>query len=460
MPLDGLAASGVTAPQARSTGIEGAELQKEFLILGAGMAGLGAASWFREQGCNARILEKKAYPGGHTATHVRDGYVFDEGPHVSFTKQEKVRRLFADAVNNDYLSIDAKINNYWRGQYIRHPVITNMHGMPHDVVVQCIRDYVEAGKNPNPRIENYEDWLVASYGRTYAETFPMMYTRKYHTTPASNMSTDWVGPRLYQAKLDEVLTGALSPASPNIHYVQDYRYPRHGGFAAFLGGLQKASTIELDHEVTAIDPQRRELRLGTRTASYDGLVSSIPLPDLVPMIKGVPRDVLEASQKLACSSVVLVNLGIDRENVSDASWTYFYEEEFPFSRVSFPRTFSPHVVPAGCSSIQAEVYFSKKYKPLQGSPESCIEPTIDGLRRCGTILPGDKILYREAMYIPYANIIFDLERAAAVATVHAYLDDIGVGYCGRYGDWGYLWSDEAFMSGENAASKARQRAAG
>ena len=58
------------------------------------------------------------------------------------------------------------------------------------------------------------------------------------------------------------------------------------------------------------------------------------------------------------------------------------------------------------------------------------------------------------MVVPYANVIFDLERAAAVETVHGYLDDVGVAYCGRYGDWGYMWTDESFISGERAAETA------
>ena len=41
------------------------------------------------------------------------------------------------------------------------------------------------------------------------------------------------------------------------------------------------------------------------------------------------------------------------------------------------------------------------------------------------------------MMLRYANIIFDLDRAAALKTVHGYLDDLGIAYCGRYGDWGY-----------------------
>jgi protoporphyrinogen oxidase len=175
------------------------------------------------------------------------------------------------------------------------------------------------------------------------------------------------------------------------------------------------------------------------------------------MIDGVPRDVVEAAGRLACTTLVLVNLGVDRPDVSRSSWTYFYDEEFPFSRVSFPRTFSPHVVPEGAGSIQAEVYFSKKYRPLTVQPEALIDPVIDGLRRCGVIRDADRILFREAMLIPYANIIFDLDRAAAVATVHGFLDEIGIDWCGRYGDWGYLWTDEAFESGERAAERALSR---
>jgi protoporphyrinogen oxidase len=433
-------------------------MQDGYVILGSGMAGLGAASHLRAEGKAARVLDKKAYAGGHTTTHERQGFLFDEGPHVSFTKEEKIKKIFAEAVKNDYLSIDAYIDNYWQGQFIKHPVITNMHGMPVDMIAKCISDYVEAGKNPNPPINNYEDWLVASYGRTYAEAFPMQYASKYHTTHASNLSTEWVGPRLYQAKLGEVLQGALSSNAPNIHYVQDYRYPKHGGFAAFLNGLTGASDILVDHEVVTIDPKARSMGLRNgKSMGYGGLISSIPLPDLVPMIQGVPKDVLEAASRLACTNVVLVNLGVNREHLSKSSWTYFYDDEFTFSRVSFPRTFSPHVVPAGCGSIQAEVYFSNKYKPLQGSPESCIQPAIDGLKKCGVLRDDDKILFQEAMLIPYANIIFDLERAAALRTVHAYLDEIGIAYCGRYGDWGYLWSDEAFFSGEKAAQKVLER---
>jgi protoporphyrinogen oxidase len=169
------------------------------------------------------------------------------------------------------------------------------------------------------------------------------------------------------------------------------------------------------------------------------------------MIVGTPSDVMEAAQRLACSTCVVVNVGLNREDISESHWSYFYDQDIFFTRLNFPHMLSPNNVPAGRGSIQAEVYFSKKYRSLDRTPEDCIEPVIADLRRCGLIREEDEILFKHAMFIPYANIIFDLERADALATVHGYLDDLGIAYCGRYGEWGYIWTDESFMSGEKAA---------
>ena len=127
---------------------------------------------------------------------------------------------------------------------------------------------------------------------------------------------------------------------------------------------------------------------------------------------------------------------------------------FALHASAFRTCYLANNVPAGTGSIQAEVYFSDKYKPFTGSPDDWIEPVIDDLRRCGILHEDDRILFRKAMLLRYANIIFDLDRAAALKTVHGYLDDLGIAYCGRYGDWGYMWTDESFKSGELAAEKA------
>lgn len=423
------------------------------VILGSGMSGFGAAYRLHTEGFTPAMYDKNAYHGGQTASFEFDGgFVFDVGPHISFTEDPRIQALFADSVDQHFQTVQVYLNNYWRGYWPQHPVQLHLHGLPEDVVVKVITDFVKEREAPDRPVQNYADWLLSSFGQTFAELFPMQYTRKYHLTNAENMSTDWLGPRIYRPTLEEVLRGALSKSSSHNHYITYFRYPAKGGFVSYLKRFLPLVNLRLNHNLVSLDPRSRQMTFSNGLlAHYDGLISSIPLPDFIPMICGTPKDVLDASQRLACSTCVLVNIGVDREDLSSAHVTYFYDEDISFARLSFPHMLSPHNAPPGTGSIQAEVYFSSKYKPLRGLPQDRIGPVITDLRRCGLLREDDRVLFSNAMLVRYANVIFDLERATALETVHGYLDDLGIGYCGRYGDWGYMWTDESFKSGEKAA---------
>lgn len=426
------------------------------VVLGSGMAGFGAAYRLHAEGVTPMMYDKNDYHGGHTASFRNEtGFLFDVGPHISFTKDPRIQNLFAESVEQAYETVQINLNNYWRGHWPLHPVQLHLHGLPEDTIVKVISDFVQQHQKPEMPVKNYADWLISSFGNTFAETFPMQYTRKYHTTTADNMSTDWLGPRIYRPNLEEVLRGAVSPSAPHVHYITHFRYPSAGGFVNYLRKFVPLGNLQLNHELVSIDPGAREIRFSNgHVTGYDGLVSSVPLPDLIRMIQGAPPDVVDASRLLACTTCVLVNVGVDRADLSDAHMTYFYDEDICFTRLGFPHMLSARNAPPGTGSIQAEVYFSDKYKPLAGSPEDWIEPVIRDLRRCGLLREGDRVLCSKAMLLRYANVIFDLDRAAALATVHGYLDELGIAYCGRYGDWGYMWTDESFKSGEQAADRA------
>jgi protoporphyrinogen oxidase len=426
------------------------------IILGTGMAGFGAAYHLHNQGIIPVMYDKHKYYGGHTSSFRYDtGFLFDLGPHISFTKDPRIQELFASSVEQQYETLQVNLNNYWHGYWPKHPVQLHLNGLPEGLIIKVIADFVAEHQASERPVKNYEDWLIASFGRTFAESFPIRYARKYHTTTAANMTTDWLGPRVYRPSLEEVLRGTLSPSAPNIHYISQFRYPSKGGFMSYLTKFVPLANICLNHELVAINPRIRQITFSNGyVTDYDALVSSIPLPDLIPMIHGVPPDVLSASKRLACSTCVLVNVGVNRQDLSSAHMTYFYDEDICFTRASFPHMLSPTNAPPETGSIQAEVYFSSKYKPFAGSPDDWIEPVLTDLHRCGLLREGDRILSRRATLLRYANVIFDHDRSVAVRTVHGYLDDIGIFYCGRYGDWGYLWTDESFISGENAADRA------
>src|SRR5215467_7515964 len=151
---------------------------KKFAILGAGMAGVGAAHRLHGQGIRPVIYEKHSYHGGHTASFKSpQGFIFDEGPHVSFTSDERIQNLLADSVNHRYETVRYEVNNYWKGQWIKHPAHCNLYGLPPNLIVDILRDFIAARDgNSTETFRNYEDWLIASYGENFARTFPMEYT--------------------------------------------------------------------------------------------------------------------------------------------------------------------------------------------------------------------------------------------------------------------------------------------
>ncbi len=420
------------------------------------MAGFGAAHYLEGRGIRSTIYEKRSHFGGHTSSYqLPGGWTFDEGPHISFSKIPRIQELLSNNIDGKYEKFSARVNNYWNGTWIKHPAQVNLNGLPVELITKIIAEMSRLSSEDQQKINNYEDWLLASFGRTFSENFPLKYTRKYHTTEAKNLSTDWIGGRLYKPNLEEVIRGALTLDTDDVHYIPEFRYPTHGGFVSYLNPLPSLADVKLSHHVTKIDPKIKKIHFQDgKVAQYDRLISSMPLPELISVIEGAPLDVREAATRLACTELVTVTLGVNRKDLLDAHWTYFYDEDIVFTRLSTPHLQSANNAPSGCGLLQAECYFSKKYRPLNQSIESLIEPVIEDLRRCGVLIPEDQILLKHAMFTPYANVIFDLEAKASTNLVHQFLDDININYCGRYGDWAYIWTDEAFISGENAAQRA------
>lgn len=425
-------------------------------VLGTGMAGAGAGHAIQAHGARFVCYDKNPHRGGHTCSiRYNNGFVFDEGPHISFTKNERVRELLANAVQGRHEERRFAIDNYWHGYRIPHPVQCHLKELPVELTIKIIRDFANRAEYRSDKgYATYAQWLYAAYGKTFAELFPMVYGTKYHTTTMDRLTTDWIGPRMYQPTLEELLRGALASQTPDKHYIQTFRYPLTGGFASYVEGLSSEFDVRLNHRLIGIDPQQRLMRFANgEVQRYSAVISSIPLPDLVPLIDRVPTAVLDAARRLSFSTVVLFNVGLNRADISNAATTYFYDEDIAFSRVCFPHMFAESNAPVGCGSIQVEVYFSDRYCPPPSEPKSLLPSIIRDLRRCQLIKEQDEILLADANVVRYANIIYDADRAAAVAIVHAFLDEMNIHYCGRFGRWDHSWTDEAFVSGEASAHK-------
>ncbi|MCA0754959.1 NAD(P)-binding protein [Paenibacillus sp. N4] len=416
----------------------------EIVILGGGVAGLSAAYHARLSGKSAVIFEAQSYWGGLLDNFVIDGFRFDRAIHLSFTTNHYVRSLFDQT---PYLTHTPNPFNYEKGIWLKHPVQNNLYPLDVQDKIQAIMSFINRPNLAAPK--DYMDWLRHQYGDYIANRYPAAYTKKYWTVPPEMLSTKWIGNRMYRPSLEEVLEGAMSSQTDNTYYAKEMRYPVNGGYKAFIDPMAAGADIRFNKRAFRIHPKLKyvEFTDGTR-AYYEQLVSSIPLPDIIPMIEGVPKEIADAAESLFATSVALVSVGFNKPKIVDALWFYIYDESILASRVYSPSQKSPNNAPKDCSSLQFEIYYSK-YKPLPFSYSNVLAHVVQSLKTM-KLATEDEILFTDVRVEPYANVVFHHGMTSRRDHVKQYLHSIGIIPIGRFGEWDYLWSDQSLLSGKRA----------
>ncbi|MFX1494125.1 MAG: NAD(P)-binding protein, partial [Promethearchaeota archaeon] len=126
-------------------------------ILGGGIAGLAAASTLNEP---YLLLEKENYIGGLCRSKYKDGFTFDVGTHIYFTRNPKMIEILDKTLNSNYDIREAEIWNYSDNLFFPHPVQVNSFYLPVDLKIDCIISFVKnlIKREENRKISNYKEW--------------------------------------------------------------------------------------------------------------------------------------------------------------------------------------------------------------------------------------------------------------------------------------------------------------
>ena len=426
------------------------------IILGAGLAGLSAAYHLED----SVIYEASPVVGGHAKSISKNGFTFDEGIHVLHTKNEYVLALLGGPANAGLASHEREAWIYHYDTLTRYPFQANTYGLPLEVVKECLTGFIQ-NDFPNDKFKTYADWLYYQFGRGITDRFMIPYSIKFWGVHPRELTTEWVSVRHPRPSFDEVISGALGDQKKGFGVNATFRYPKRGGFGAIgeaLADTVGRDRIHLGMRATRIDLREREIDFnnGELVLPYEVLISTIPLPELVAITTDLPTSIRAAAEQLRAISILAVNLGIGRPNITDKHWIYYPEEDYIFFRVSFPMNKAPGMVPSGTSSISAEIAHGNG-RTLDR--DGVTQRVMEDLQRSGVLRPGDKVVFEDSIDIRYAYIIHDKKRRRAVRAIHEHFKSHEIFPCGRYGDWGYLWSDEAILSGRRTAAALRRKSA-
>ena len=419
----------------------------EFLIIGAGPTGLGAATRLHEKNRDWLLLEAEAHFGGLAATH-RDenGFFWDQGGHVQFSHYDTFDRYMKLALGEDGWLTHQRESWCWvRQRWVPYPFQNNLHrldGGDQWKGVKGLLDAHERQRAGGSKPENFKDWMLSTFGPGVTELFMEPYNFKVWAFPPETMAYNWIGERVAVPKLEGVLKSICTREDavswgPNAVF----NFPKNGGTGAVwnaIGAMLDPSRISLNSPVAHIDAaQKSATTADGRVWKYRHLISTIPLDKLIRIAPGT-MDGREAD-KLVFSATNVVGIGLDGrppEHLRTKCWMYFPENNSPYYRVTVFSNYSPNNVPQPGKqwSLMTETAESPA-KPVR--QETLVEDTVNALVEDGLIPDRDAICSRTHYRLPQGYPTPFLGRDAVVDPILRAFEQREIFSRGRFGAWKY-----------------------
>ena len=330
------------------------------IILGGGLAGLSYAyGQLRKANNSVTIIGKNDTVGGLMRTFNLSGFLFDFGPHIFRSKDERILNFVKDLLHNDYLRVSSNPAIFKYRKFFDNviPSITyrSIERLPSKIKEKVEREL----KDSNSRklcLTNFEECIRSQVGETLYWEFFGEYTKKFWGIDPKNLSPDLAPKNL-----------TISEEKSYAHITTDFEkpseeiYPTTGGIFKIVKKLEdeiratknpiftssNIKKLEVDGDEIAkiiIEKDKNEIEIST---SRKLVVSTIPLTLLCKM--------LGMEINLSYRGDICIFLRLKGNKMLNFSWVYFHDHDIAFSRIYEPIYYSMYNAPNGYTSLCVEV---------------------------------------------------------------------------------------------------------
>lgn len=426
---------------------------RRIVVIGAGPAGLGVGWRLTELNHDNFVMyEKNSYVGGLATSFVDDkGFTWDVGGHVIHSHYPYFDRMFADVMQNDFLTHERESWVWMYNRFVPYPFQNNIHLLPKKIMNECLDGLVTAAQKQSVYVTNFRDWIKATYGDGIAKHFLYPYNEKVWAYPLQKMGIGWVGDRVAPIDLDRIRKH-IRTHTADISWGPNavFQYPARGGTGEIWKRVAKrfAGHIKTGKEIISIDASKRNIYFADGGSdSYDMMFTSMPLDQMVHITKGVRIPMQHST--IHHSSVTIVGIGIQGnvpENLRKKCWIYFPETVAPFFRATVLSNYSPFNAPKGTWSLMCEVASSYSRPLPEGDILSLV---IEGAKKSKLISKNASVVSRWSFVAPYGYPTPTIDRDTYVDSVLKIFEKYDIYSRGRFGAWKYEVSnqDHTFMQG-------------
>lgn len=434
------------------------ERAPELVILGGGLCGLSAA--YHSKGPWS-LYEVSDRVGGLALSERIRGHTFDCTGHWLHLADDRMRRLVSRLLGDRLIEVSRRSRIFSHGVLTRYPFQANLHGLPSEVVFECLRGFLDrqerrpatrGGASERGRSRaggTFEDLILSRLGAGIAEHFMIPYNEKLWGVHPRELTDAWCRRFVPLPDRDQVLRGALGAAPGELGYNVTFQYPSEGGIELLpqaLAARLPPGRLHCNAGVEAIDHSGRRLRIGDEWRSYGALVATLPLPSLCRLLVRPPKAVVRAAERLRWTSVRYLNVGLRRSPPEDYHWVYVPERRYPAYRVGVFTSVAPSMAPDEGGSLYVEL-------ASQGEEnrDTLVAQCLPMLEAAGAIHRRGDVRFAELRRIEHAYVIFDEAWGPARQTLLDFFEAHDIYPRGRYGRWDYGSMEDAMLEGREVA---------
>ncbi len=153
------------------------------LILGGGASGLSSAVLLP----NSIIIESSSKVGGLSNSKSIDGFTFDQGPHIMFSRDKEVLSVMVDSLRGNVHTCMRNNVVMINGSLVRYPIENDLSSLPANVRINALQDFLRMRISPiSSEPKNLEEWFLRNFGETLTNIYFKPYNEKIWNLPFSD----------------------------------------------------------------------------------------------------------------------------------------------------------------------------------------------------------------------------------------------------------------------------------
>jgi len=442
------------------------EKQFKIIVIGGGPAGLTAAHKLTTKGNQVLLFEAGIEVGGLSRSFDLWGQKVDCGPHRFFSSDKIVNDYFKEIIKDDYTVVNRLTRIFYQNKFFYYPlqiknVLANLSFL---TMSQILFTYILQRITPIKNPITFDEWVTNRFGKKLFTIFFKNYSEKLWGIPCSKIDADFAAQRIKKLSLWEALKGAIFGNKENKHktLVDHFAYPNNGTgmlYDRIAEQFQMAGgELRLESPVKKVLQNPEGTVIGVELVNgqsffADIVISTMPLTLMVKSLNNIPKEVIEACNKLYYRNTILVYLEIDSVDLFPDNWIYVHSPDVLHGRITNFRNWSAELYGDKKTTILCLEYWCFDEDTIWKQDE--VEMGKLGekeLRSMKLIKSTDKVLNTHLLRIPKCYPVYEAGYTEPLGIIRNYLQTIDkLVVIGRYGSFKYNNQDHSILMGLLAA---------